>query len=312
MQIVHNMGAMPSPLRGFPTFLAIEHSGTISAASEALHLSQPAVTRRLQALEQSIGGPLFERTSTGLRLTSVGTTLLPFAQRACAAERDGIAAVAQELDGPSGTVSFGIVGSLAAQWGASILAAMVAEYPDIEIALSTGSSAEVRDSVRRGDVSVGVSYGRPDDPTLVTHELFVEDLLLCSHPGHRLAGADLDSFAPLATERWLVYPDNPADHESTGATTRSLLQAHHVSKDRLFPIDSLTAQVALTEAGYGIAFLPLHVAREYIDSRRLSAINVPTVSAAVNLSTRQDAYLRPAEHALIDLLLALRPTETGP
>jgi molybdate transport repressor ModE-like protein len=66
------------------TFLAIHRTGSISAASEALHLSQPAVTRRLQTLERRLGAPLFDRTRGGLRLSAAGEVLLPHAERGAA------------------------------------------------------------------------------------------------------------------------------------------------------------------------------------------------------------------------------------
>ena len=80
-------------------FLAIAQSGGFARAARALHLSQPAISRRIRLLEQELGAPLFERLPRGIVLTGAGTAFLPHAQATVASMRDGAAAVRAVVSG---------------------------------------------------------------------------------------------------------------------------------------------------------------------------------------------------------------------
>src|ERR1044071_6208832 len=74
-------------------FLAILRRGGFTRASAGLHLSQPAISRRIGLLERELGAPLFERVRTGAVLTDAGRAFLPHAEALLASMRDGIRAV---------------------------------------------------------------------------------------------------------------------------------------------------------------------------------------------------------------------------
>src|ERR1051326_7395536 len=80
-------------------FVAIVRRGGVTRAASALHLSQPAVSRRLDLLEREVGAPLFDRMRAGLTLTEAGRTFLPHAEAVLASVRDGLDAV-RALDRP--------------------------------------------------------------------------------------------------------------------------------------------------------------------------------------------------------------------
>jgi DNA-binding transcriptional LysR family regulator len=66
-------------------FVTISRAGGFTRAAELLHLSQPAISRRIELLERELGAPLFERLPSGIRLTEAGLALLPYAQQVLAA-----------------------------------------------------------------------------------------------------------------------------------------------------------------------------------------------------------------------------------
>src|SRR5215831_6961032 len=84
---------MAMELSELEAFVAINRAGGFTRAAEYLHLSQPAISRRIELLERELGAPLFERLPGGIRLTEAGLALLPHAQLALAAVEDGRAAV---------------------------------------------------------------------------------------------------------------------------------------------------------------------------------------------------------------------------
>jgi DNA-binding transcriptional LysR family regulator len=288
------------------TFLTVHRAGSVSAASESLHLSQPAVTRRLQVLERQVGVLLFDRTSVGLRLSPAGRVLLPHAERAVAAERDGLRAVMDHVDGRSGVVTLGLVGSLAGTWLTSALQAFADQHPGVEVALSTATSFQISEQVRRGDLMLGISYARPPGGELEVDVLFGEELVVVCHPGHPRASGRVASLAELRDERWLVFPDVAGQPESAASVARQLLDEHQVPVELLRPIDSLTAQRSLAQAGFGLVFAPVSAVAEDLAGGRLATIDVADARPAtpVTLLTRRDAYLGRAATNLVDRLRA--------
>ena len=300
------------------TFLAIHKAGSISAASAAMHLSQPAITRRLQALERQLRAPLFDRTRAGLRLSSVGEVLLPHAERAHAAELDALCAVAEHLAGTTGRVTIGVVGSLAGRWLSDVLATVVAEQPTVDLVVSTATSSQIRDQVLRGDLAVGISYARPTAPDLEVRVLFHESLVVIAAPGHRCVGKRV-KLGDLRDERWLMFPELPHQPESSGTIARSLIEQHQVPPDMIRPIDSLSAQRSLARAGYGLAFVPTSAVTDDLANGDLAVIDVSDaqITAPVTLITRRGAYQSGATRSLVDRLTAgerppSRPTAVPP
>src|SRR3712207_9097265 len=86
-------------------FADIARRGNLSRAAEALYVTQPAVSARVQRLERELGSTLFVRTSRGMRLTATGRAFLPFAERALEAVATGRLAGAEAEQGGAGGVS---------------------------------------------------------------------------------------------------------------------------------------------------------------------------------------------------------------
>jgi len=116
-------------LDGISSFVAIAEAGSISAAARRLHLSKSVVSERLADLEQSLGAPLFHRTTRKLSLTEDGTAFLERANRIVWEVQDAVAEVSQRrgtLSGPmrlSAPVTFGrmhLGPALYASWHATL------------------------------------------------------------------------------------------------------------------------------------------------------------------------------------------------
>lgn len=286
------------------TFLTVQESRTLGAAADRLHLSQPAVSRRLQTLEAAVGAPLFERTRRGLRLTSLGEVLLTHAERVRAVERDAERALADHLGRPSGAVRLAIVGSLAGAWFSTALARVRSEHPAVDVIVSTGTSREIWAHVARGDAVAGVTYRHPDGQELRSRLLFRERLVLVCHPAHALAGRTDVDIGHLDGEAWLLFPEWADEPESSDAAARRLLRQHGVPAERLRAIDSLTAQRALAASGYGLAFLPAGTAGDAMRSGELGTIGLrgDPVTSPVYVVTRREGYLSPAARVAIESL----------
>ncbi len=293
------MGAMDRD--SLQTFMTIHETGSFSAAGEALGRSQPAISRRIALLEDHLRAPLFERGGARVILSDAGRTLLPYAQQALAALSAAESAVAGARGEAAGPVSVAAVGTLAGANLTPILKRFTAENPKADLSLRTATSAEVSDLVRRGEATVGLRYLLDSAPDLVCEHIGSENMVVACAPEHPLAGRSVDSIAALAGEAWFAFP-NAFDHRETFADNIfAQFQAVGIGEVRASPVDSLTAQKRLVEAGLGLALFSQSAAREERRAGALAVIDVSDLTATnpIYLVTRKDGYLSPAAERLM-------------
>src|SRR5215467_3658087 len=131
------------------TFVAVVRGGGFTKAASLLHLSQPAVSRRLDLLERELGAPLFERIRSGAVLTEAGRTFLPHAEALLASMRDGLDSVRALHQVDRGTITLALVGTLASTTLTTCLQRFRDAHPRVELRLRTALSQEVSVLVRR-------------------------------------------------------------------------------------------------------------------------------------------------------------------
>ncbi|MGC1410476.1 MAG: LysR family transcriptional regulator [Acetobacteraceae bacterium] len=285
------------------TFVAIVELGSFTNAARRLHRSQPAISRRLGILEHELGAPLFERLRGRARLTEAGRVFLPHAEAALASLRDGHDAVSGLQAGMEGVISLALVGTLADTHIVDALRQFAKRAKDVRLELQTASSREVTDLVRRGEATLGLRYYASDRPELVSQDAGSEAMLVVAAPGHRLAGRRVGQARLLAGERWVGFPPVAGAQDSGQTLARQLVRAGLDGAD-VTPIDSLTAQKRLAQAGFGLALVPESSVRDELRQGALIALDVPAMQTAVPITAihRRNGYLSPAAKRLLALL----------
>lgn len=288
------------------TVVAIHRAGSFSAAAEALGRSQPAISRRIGLLEAELGGPIFERTAGGVRLSALGDALLPHAERALAAIEDARKAIRDLRERHAGRVTLALVGTLAGLQLTQTLRRYAAAAPDVRLDLRTGRSAEVSSLVRSGAATIGVRYFADRSADLDCHAMPPEPLVVICGPDHPLRGQRVRQLSELQAEHWLVFPDRIESGEAAAGTLSALFLVRGIADLKWSAIDSLTAQKRLVEAGAGLALLPRSAIDDELRARSLAIIPVADLDAAnpVFAITRRDGYLSRAARLLLDILIA--------
>jgi DNA-binding transcriptional LysR family regulator len=281
-------------------FLAIARSGGFTRGSAALHLSQPAASRRIKLLEAELGAPLFDRLGRSVTLTEAGRAFLPHAQALLASMRDAIDAVSAVRGTSHGTVTLALVGTLASSSLTARLSRLRQAHPGLDLRLRTALSAEVSALVLRGDAALGLRYGTDPDPGLVSDIIHHERLVPVCPPEHPLAAGRTDAVAALAGQRWLAFPPPPGAPDAYAVALQQLLAAHGLGAAEILPIDSLTAQKRMAEAGFGLAILPESSLDEELRTGTLCPIDAPALTASipVALIRRRNAFQTGAARAL--------------
>lgn len=240
------------------SFVCIASGSGFTHASRVLHRSQPAISRRILQLQSSLDAVLFERVGRRTVLTEAGRALLPHAEAALAAVRDAERAVRAVATSDPGTrtLQLAMVGTLADSHVVDALRAFQTRYADVAVELRTATSREVSALVRRGEADLGLRYFVDPDPKVESILLGEEQLCVVVPAAHRLRARRVRDLRAFAEERWLAFPPDPRHPESSGQQLAGRLLAAGVPQPRITPVDSLTAQKRLVEAGFGIALLP--------------------------------------------------------
>jgi DNA-binding transcriptional LysR family regulator len=301
---------MAMELSEIEAFMTINRVGGFTRAAELLHLSQPAVSRRIELLERDLGAPLFERLPSGIRLTEAGLAFLPYAQQVMAALEDGRAAVHALEAEEKGTITLALVGTLAGTQLSTHLHAFHKAYPHVHLRLRTARSDEVSTLVQQGDAHLGLRYFPDPRPNICSLLAMNERLLVVCATHSRLVSKAPTEPASLLGVPWVTYPLNAG---SSGEPFARLLEQqllrHELDSAERIVIDSLTAQKRLIEADYGVGLLPASSLEEELrlGTMRVLPIAALQIRVPVMVIHRRQAYLSRA----IRLLLAMLAPQAG-
>lgn len=285
-------------------FVQVTVAGGLTGAARALHRSQPAISRRIDELEQHVGVELFERVGRTIELTEAGRVLLPLAEMVLAAMRDFENTAAGLRSSPAVHIRVAIVGTLADTLVVDALKAFRSRFGPGALSLQTASSTHVSALVRRGAVDVGVRYHIEPDERLCTTQLGNERLLLVIPDSHPVKAGRVRDLRAFENDAWLAFP--PRREEGPTGTharlTRDLVAAG-LRDPRFAFVDSLTAQKRLVEAGFGIALLPEPSIREEVERGRLRTIQVDNLNfVQAIVAVYRPSVVKPGQTELLDLL----------
>jgi DNA-binding transcriptional LysR family regulator len=286
------------------TFLTVHREGGISSAARALHRTQPAISRRIALLEQELGVPLFERGVGRTVLSDAGRVMVPYAERAVAAAQDAENAVRALSQPNAGPVALAIVGTLAGSRLSKIMQRFTRSHPQVDLSLRTATSAEVSDLVRRGEATIGLRYDFDRSPDLDCALLATQPLMVVCAPHHPMAGRRVEKLAGLRDQRWVAFPEVPGRREIAAGHILALFRVHGLGEVQWTPVDSLTAQKRLIEAGLGLALLSSDHAAEELATGTLVAVRVGDLVAEqeVVTVTRRGGFLSAASSGFLRML----------
>lgn len=274
-------------LRQLRVLAAVARAGGVTRAAALLHVTPPAVTLQLQALQEEAGLPLVERSPAGMVLTEAGREVAETAARIEAALADCGALLAALADADRGTVTAGVT-STAKYFAPRALAAFARAHPGLDLRLAVGNRAETIAGLREHTLDLAVMGRPPDDLTVEAAPIGPHPHVIVADPAHRLAGWRGIAPAALAEEVFLV--------REPGSGTRSLMErffAQHAIAPRAgMELGSNETIKQAVMAGLGIAFLSAHTIELEVSSGRLVVLDVvglPVVRQwyAVHLAERR-------------------------
>lgn len=254
------------------TFLAVATFGGFRRAAEALRVTQPAVSARIKALEQSLGVPLFERGQGALVLSAAGRALRPRAEQLLHAVALARQAVHELRPSAGGTLQIGAVLSICTYLLPDALKRFQAAHPKVMITVRSGHSKDVLEMVLREEVEIGLARSL-QHPSVETVSLRNDPLILVSHREHLPKGAHRVRLEQVV-DRPLIFFDKGS---SDWTLTHGLFRRAGLVPNVVLEVETIEAAKRMVERGLGLAFLPhIAVAREL---RRGTLVAIEIVDA---------------------------------
>jgi DNA-binding transcriptional LysR family regulator len=286
-------------LQNLKTFVSVATLGSISQAAEKLHLTQPAVTRRIQILESQLNCRLFDRISRGLFLTESGNCLLPNAQRILQLAETS----RQELDDLSGPVRGTLTLVTSHHIGLHRLPGVLQQfrhdYPHVKLRMQFHNSHESQQVILAGEAEVGITTEETLAPEQLSSTLIWNDTLhFVVANYHPLLARKRPTLEQLS-EYPALLPDAKL---TTGRIVRNLFEEKgiplHVDED--LSTDYLETLKALVTIGDSWSVLP----NTMLTDQSISVLKPTGVKLNRKLVciTHRDRSLSRAGNAFLELL----------
>ena len=260
-------------------FLAVGTFGGFRRAADALRVTQPAISARIRALEDSLGVPLFVRSKTGLALSAAGRAFRPHAEQllhAVASARQAVHDLRPD-----------------------VLKRFQATHPKVMITVRSGHSKEVLEMVLAGQAELGLARSL-QHPGVETLSLRDDPLVLVARPDSRLARTRAARLEDIASEPLIFFDRGSSDW----TLTHGLFRRAGLVPNVVLEVETIETAKRMVERGMGLAFLPHLAVVHEIRRHRLVAVHI---ADAETLSRSLDV-IHPRQRPLSAEALALLKT----
>ena len=289
-------------------FVAVAEEASVTRAAGRVHVAQPGVSAQVRRLEAELGQQLLDRSGRSVRLTEVGSAVLPFARAALDAVANARLAVDDLAGLVRGQVTVGMVSGCALPVLAELLAGFHDRHPGVAIALVEDNSDRLVERLRDGRLDLALIGSAEQTPADIDSVVLVdEELVAVVAPGHPLAdaGTGAGTAADAITIRQLR--DLPLVSLPRGTGVRAALDAACAAAGFtpriVFEASALPMVIELAGRGLGLAVVPASIP----NGPGILRITDPQLRSRLELAWPSAPAANPAARALIEQARALGP-----
>jgi DNA-binding transcriptional LysR family regulator len=289
---------------GIQAFVAVADRRTFREAAHSLHITQTALTRRLQTLEAFLGVKLVERTTRSSSLSRTGRDFLPQARRLIGELGAALLEIRESGKAQRGDVTIACVPTMGVHYLPRIIQAYAAAHPENRIRILDHASSPVVAAVLRREAEFGIAIAGAQQHELTIVPLLEDRFVLVCRGDHALARRRSLRWDQLAGHA-LIYPG----FDSSNRPVLDLALAGKAAGLRIFfEVQRSATAVGLVADGVGAAVVPRLAMQPgaYPDLRTIALVD-PVVSRPMVLVHRKGAHLSPAAQALYDMVRRTKP-----
>lgn len=251
------------------TFLAVVMYGGFHRAAEALHVSQPAVSGRIRALEESLGATLFTRGRANPSLSPAGKALRPHAEQLLRTVASARQAVHELQPQTGGALRIAASLSVCTYLMPDVMQDYKSESPKVMVHLRSGNSMQVLKMVLEGEAEIGVARSL-NHPEVETMTLRNDPLILVGHPAHPMAGKREVRLAEV--ESWpLIFYDRGS---SDWTLSQGLFRRAGLLPNVALEVETIEAAKRMVERKLGFGFLPQIALSQELRQGKLISIEI--------------------------------------
>ena len=239
------------------SFVAVAEAGHLTRAAEKLHVSQPAVSAQIKALEDELELPLFERTSSGMVLTSAGARLLADAEKvlsAAQAMRNEAKALKGEV---AGKVRVGTMSDPGFIRVGEFLNTTVDRYPLLQVELHHEITGAAFAKVLDGELDASFYYGEMEHPAVERLRLRASTYRVAAPAAWSGRVVDAD-WSEIALQPWIITPSISTHHK----LVRALFDKHGIEPTKVVEADQESVIANLVVSGVGLSLIREELALE--------------------------------------------------
>lgn len=259
---------MDMNLQKYLSFVKTVEYGSFTKAAEILNYTQSGISRMIADLEKEWGVTLLERSKNGVKPTSDGLKLLPYAQNLCA-DFDKLKMQVDELNGlQSGLIRIGTFSSVATHWLPNIIKEFQKDYPNIDYELLLGDYTEIEEWIHTGRVDCGF-LRLPTHPEFETIFLEEDKLMAIIPENHPLKNCEKFPVTALCDEPFMLL------EKGAKAEISEIFERNNLTPNVKFTTWDDYAVISMVESGLGIAILPELILKRVPYKILAKELNVP-------------------------------------
>jgi DNA-binding transcriptional LysR family regulator len=237
-------------LQQLQAFVAVADRGSFRAAAEHIHLSPPALSRRIERLESILGSRLFNRTTREVELTALGRVFLDRARTAIDDLESAMLGIADIAANRSGRVTVACVPSAALYFLPRVIRSFSEQYPAIRVRLIDETMNQVLQSVLSGESDFGIGFMNTRVPGVLFEAMHSDPFVMALRRDHALARRKKLSWAELAQETLIAVARSSGNRQllDDALTTAGLNPSY------AFEVSHIATLLGMVEAGLGLAW----------------------------------------------------------
>jgi len=264
------MGDWDMNLGLFGTLIEVARIGSVSEAANKLYLTQPAVTKQIQALEAIYEKKLFVRNTRGLRLTEEGKTLLVYAREMLTLLDKSFVSVKEEGGSISGRLKIAANLTLGIYILPKIMKFFTAVYPRIKFEVFLDNNEIITSSVKKGGANFGFIGEDPGDPLITLHDFYQDKLVVVIAPDFGIKNGPIS---------WKELLKIPFIGRECGSDIRSTYEEWFKEREiKIFPtveLNNTEAIISSVACRLGFSILPWCTVKHAVRQGVISTVSVP-------------------------------------
>ncbi|HET7440100.1 MAG TPA: LysR family transcriptional regulator [Terriglobales bacterium] len=278
------------------TFMQVAKLGSFSRAGQKVFRSQSAVSAQIRQLEQEYGDKLLDRSGKDVRLTPAGRVLFSYAERLLHMRDESLLAVADQGVTPRGTLLIGANEATCLYVLPDVFAEYCRLYPEVQISIYRNFSYKIIEKLENGTIDVGIVTLPVKSPSLKTHSIFRDQLMLMVSPQNPLAKHKVVSVSDIAKQPLLL--------PKTGFTRQIMDKLFRPYNSRLqirMELPSIGMIKSFVAAGLGVSLISASFARDLVAAGTVKVIPLQDVEMwrELGLAYRRDRTLTRASTTFI-------------